>query len=710
MRPPRLVEPVVGALPVSFVVPSLPLSEAGLVFAVITVAIVVAPLLARVTRTPEVVTFVLVGFAIGPTGLGLLERAGAIATLGGAGLLFLMFIAGLELDLDDFVAHRRDSIGFGTLTFIVPMVLGTIVALALGYDLLPSLLIASCWASHTLIAYPTFQRVGTAGNRAVATSVGATIITDAAALLVLAVVARAFQGALTPAFWATLVPSLVIVTAATIFGLPRLAARFFAGPGQDRDLRFVFVLSALFVVAAAFQLIGIEPIVGAFLAGLALNRSVPNEGALMARLEVIGSSIFIPLFLLATGMLIDLQVLLDPRTLLIGGSFTAVAVVAKLAAAALSGRLFGYDRTEVGAMFSLSSAQAAATLAAVIVGLQVGLIDEATVNAVMLVILVTCVAASVTAARYAPRLERPRSTRHLGEVVVAPVANPANAPTLLRFASAFARADGGLVVPLTVATAGVSAEQLDELRRFDAAALRAAQAAGAEADSLLRIDASPQTGIVHTVVERRASLLVMGWKGRSDRPDALFGGIIDGVLSASPVPTLLVRDGDDRISRVLVVIDASVTRPAGRPALRLALRAAAVAARGAGIEVAVVSNREDPALTRMVGELLGTVPLRHDPRRRSVLVAELTRSGDLVVLPAIGDRSHVRALTRRVVPAVPTGAGLVVAFDASPAEDPVAGATGTPKDAQDDAQDASTPPEHGAPPEHGTPHGRAPTR
>jgi Kef-type K+ transport system membrane component KefB/nucleotide-binding universal stress UspA family protein len=666
VRPPRLVEPVVGDPRVSFVVPALPLSDAGMVFAVLTVAILLAPLLARSARVPEVVAFVLVGFAIGPTGLGLLERAGVVATLGGAGLLYLMFIAGVELDLDDFVAHRRDSVGFGILTFVVPMTLGTVVSLALGYDPLPALLIASCWASHTLIAYPTFQRTGTAGNRAVATSVGATIITDAAALLVLAIVARAFQGALTAVFWVTLVPSAVLVTVAVVAGLPRLATRFFAGLGQAQALRFVFVLASLFVVASAFQLIGIEAIVGAFLAGLALNRSVPNGGALMARLDFVGATLFVPLFLLATGMLIDLQVLMDPRTLLLGAAFTGVVVVAKLGAAWLSGRLFGYDRNEIGAMFALSAAQAAATLAAIVVGLQVGLIDTETVNAAMLVILATCVAASLTASRYAPRLERPRSSRHLGEVVVTPVANPATAPALLRFAAAFARTDGGLIVPLTVATAGGAPGRLTELRTFDDEVLRAAQATGAEADSVLRIDSSPQAGIIHTLHERRASLLVLGWKGRSGHPDALFGGIIDDVLGASPVPTLVVRDATHPIGRILVVIDASVTRPAGHPALRLALHTAAVTARTLGVDVVVHSNREDPTASQYARDLLGNVPIQHDTRRRSGLVTDLARPDDLVILPAMGDRVRVRALARRVLPAVPDGAGLVVAFDTSP--------------------------------------------
>jgi Kef-type K+ transport system membrane component KefB len=649
---------------VSFHLPELPLTDPGLLFAVLTAAILLAPLLARRLKLPEVVAVVVVGFAIGPTGLGLVERAGVVEVLGNVGLLYLMFVAGLELDLDDFIEHRRDSIGFGVLTFVVPMTLGTVTALALGYELLASLLLASCWASHTLVTYPVFQRVGTMGNRAVATSVGATIITDTAALVVLAVVARAHQGALTPVFWATLLPSMALLTAGAVLGLPRLARWFFSGRGQDRSLRFLFVMVALFVVASLAEVIGIEAIVGAFLAGLALNRSVPNGGALMERIDFLGASLFIPLFLLATGMLIDVQVLLEPRTLLVGASFTAVALGAKLLAAFVTGKVLGYDGVEIGAMFSLSAAQAAATLAAIVVGLNVGLIDEDTVNAVMMVILITCLVSPAAASRYATRLPRPATDRDLGEVVVVPVANPATAPRLMRLASAFARADGGLVVPLMVVPSETDQEGLERARELEEEVLQVAQSAGAEARGVLRIDSSPDAGIAHTVVEHQGSLLVLGWKGGSRRGEALFGGIIDGVLSRTSVPTLIVREGQAPPTRVLVVIDGSVTSPAGGPALDLALETARVAAREVGGDVHVVTNLTDQRIDERVRKALD-VEVHHDGRRRAIVVKDLARPSDIVVVPTIGDEPNLASVAARIVRATPEDASLVVALDNS---------------------------------------------
>jgi Kef-type K+ transport system membrane component KefB len=652
---------------VSFVVPALPLTDAGPVFAVLALAILLAPILARLLRAPEVVTFVLLGFVVGPTGLGLIERAGAVATLGGAGLLYLMFVAGLELDLDDFVAYRAHSIGFGVATFLVPMALGTVVALALDYSTLAALLLASCWASHTLVTYPIFQRVGTVGNRAVATSVGATIITDTAALLVLAVVARASQGGLTSLFWATLLPSLAAVTVAVVAGLPKVARWFFSGIGQQRSLRFAFVLVALFVVASLFEVIGVEAIVGAFLAGLALNRSVPNGGPLMERIDFVGGTILVPLFLLATGMLIDPRVLTDARTLAVGAAFTAVAIVAKLVAAAGAGRWFRYTGAEIAAMFALSSAQAAATLAAIVVGLNVGLLTEGDVNAVMMVILVTCVLASLVAGRAAPLLPRPVPTRDLGETVVVPVANPTTAPRLMRLASAFARADGGMVVPVLVVPNAADTEQLARARSLDDEMLAVAQSAGAEARGVLRIDTSPEAGIAHTVVEQQGSMLILGWKGGTGRRDALFGGITDRVLSSTFVPTVVARESAVASTRVLIVVDGSVLVPAGEPALRLALRVAAVLARSEGVPVEVVSNEADPLLDRLASEYLAAGVVL-DERRRSIVVRDRARDTDVLVIPALADEQHLRAVALRVMRAAPAGASVLVCVDSALAD------------------------------------------
>lgn len=643
----------------SFEVPSLPLLEAGPVFAVLVAVVLAAPLVARIVRVPDVVVLLVAGMVVGPTGLGLLEREGAVALLGSAGLLYLMFLAGLELDLDDFLANRAASYRFGVLTFVVPITLGTASAFALGFDLLPAVLIGSCWASHTLLAYPQFRRAGTAGHRVVAATVGATIITDTAALLVLVVVVRAHEGDLSAAFWLTLVPAFGALVLGTLVGLPRIARRFFAGPGQDPTLRLLFVLLCLFTVAGLTAAVGVEPIIGAFVAGLALNRSVPNGGALMERVELLGGALFVPLFLVATGMLVDLRLLLEPRILGWGAAFTVVATLSKLLAAMAAGRLLRATATEVGAMFALSNAQAAATLAAVVVGLEVGLLGDGVVDAVVLVILVTCVVSSLVAARVAPRLRADDRDPPLGSAVVVPVVNPATAGGLLELAGLFARADAGVLVPVVVAPTGSDAAVLQDQRALLATVVRAAQSAGAEARPVLRIDATPADGIAHTVTEAEASLLVLGWQGRSTSLASALGGVVDPVLDAVQVPTLVLHDGPRRARRVLVVLDEGLVRGRGSAPVALGLRAGAEVARARRIPLEVVATSHDEDLLAMVTELLGRPPTVR-PGRRAAVVAELATGDDLVVLPSLADAGSLRALVSRVLRAVPADASTLV--------------------------------------------------
>jgi Kef-type K+ transport system membrane component KefB/nucleotide-binding universal stress UspA family protein len=646
-----------------FHLPELPLTDAGWLFALLMALILAVPMLAERLRIPSIVGLVLAGTAVGPTGLGLVERAGLIETLGTVGLLYLMFVAGLELDLDDFAANRRHALTFGGLTFLLPMLIGTAAIAAMGFELLAALLLASCWASHTLLTYPTFRRFGTQGTRAVATSVGATILTDTAALLVLVVVARAHQGELGAAFWLTLVPSLLGLLVVLLWVLPRIAAWFFAGPGQDRSLRFLFIMVALFTAAALAELAGIEAIIGAFLAGLALNRLVPNTSLLMDRVEFLGASLLIPLFLLSVGMLIDPAVLTDPTTLGVAAGFTAVALGAKLLAAVGAGRLFRYSWTEIGAMFSLSSAQAAATLAAVIIGLQVGLIETETVNAVILVILVTCVVSSWAANRTAARLERPDAGRALGQTVVVPVANPGSREPLVRLAARMARRDSGFVVPLTVVDADVPESELEYLGEANEAAERIALANGAEAAAVLRIDRTPTSGILHTLVERRGSLLVLGWSGQTGRGGALFSTLIDRVLAEAPVPMLIARLREEEPRGVLLSISESNTTPAGRGGLELALEAARRLSRREQLPVRVLSNSADAEVAARVREVLD-VPLEVDQRRRSIAVRAHAQPGDLIIVPVKPTGQALRGAASRIARAIPDHS-FVMALDVS---------------------------------------------
>jgi Kef-type K+ transport system membrane component KefB len=625
--------------------------------------VLLAPILAERARIPGVVGLVVVGVLIGPHTSGLLERDGTIAVLGSVGLLYLMFVVGLELDLEDFSRHRRGAVLFGVATFVIPMALGTALIPLLGFELLPSILLASCWASHTLVAYPVYRRLGTASSRAVSVSVGATIVTDTAALLVLVVVARAHVGGLDARFWATLVPSLAALLLLLLVGLPRLARWFFSQLGQDRAARFGFLLVALFASAGLAELAGIEGIIGAFLAGLALNRMVPAGSALMERVEFFGSSFLIPLFLVAVGMLVDPRVFTEAETLWVGLGFTAIALVAKWLAAWLTGTVLRYDRAEIGTMFSLSGAQAAATLAAVVVGLQVGLIGEETVNAVIAVILITCLVTSATAGRYAPRLSQPPARRALGETVLVPVARPESAAPLMRFAAAVARRDSGTVVPLVVVAGGPAPERLAGARALAAEAGRHVLAQGGHADATVRIDVSASAGSLHVAAERGATFIVLGWKGYTSRRESLFGGVIDDVVQAAPVPVVVTRLHDRPVRRVLVLVGESGGGPAERSGLHLAVELAGRLSGEGALPVAVHSATDDP-LVDVLAQARLKVRASHDPRRRPAMARALAGPDDLILLPVAPDATDLNREAARVAQAVPE-ASVVTVIDSA---------------------------------------------
>jgi Kef-type K+ transport system membrane component KefB len=645
-----------------FDLPGRPLDDPAWVFALIMALILFVPVLAARARVPAVVGLVVAGTLVGPHVLVLLERDGAVALLGSAGLLYLMLVAGLELDLEEFRARRRDSVVFGAATFVIPISLGTAVSLLLGFSPLAALLIGSAWASHTLVAYPIFQRHGTARNRAVAVAVGATILTDTAALLVLAGVAGAERGDTGLAFWAGLAGGLAMLLLVTFVLLPRLARRFFAGLGQDRSARFLFVLVALFGVSGLAQLAGIEAIVGAFLAGLALNPLVAERSLLMDRIRFLGDYLLIPIFLISVGMLIDPRVLLDPEALGFAAAFVGVATGSKALAALASGRLLGYSWPEIGSMFALSNAQAAATLAAMIVGLQVGLISVETVNAVVVVILVTCLTASWVASRAAPRLPHPAVRRRLGETVVVPLVRPESARPLVWVAAAMARPDSGTVVPLRVLPPESDAEQVDACRGSIISAESVALGFGADATGMVRIDASPAAGVNHTIVEHGATLAVLGWKGRRrTRGEALFGDILDTIVAGAVAPVLIGRLRDLPPGRIVVAVAATDLAPGAEPSLQLALETARRLRGGPDVEVLVVSQVEDGRLAERVSARLGTGVVR-DQRSRSVALRSRARPDDLVIVPVSPDRTGLRRISATLVRAAPDSS-VLVAYD-----------------------------------------------
>jgi len=373
-----------------------PPTSAEWTFFVAAVVILVGPLLVERIGLPGIVGVILGGLLVGPFVLGWVERQGVVEDLGQLGILFLMFLAGLELDLDEFAANRRAALTFGAFTFTLPFVLGIAVVLPFGYGAATAMLFGSLWASHTLVAYPIVQEHGLLRERAVGVAGGGTVMTDTLALPVLAVVAGSVASDARPTVLLLEVAlGLVVLAIFCALLLPRVTRWVFAGVGQHRGARFLFILVALTAAALVADRAGIEGIVGAFFAGLALNRLVPARSRLMEQIEFVGGVLLIPFFLLSTGMLIDPKEFTQRRVLAIAALSLAVVFVGKAAAAYLSGRVLGLARSQVRLLFGLSLAQAAATLAAVTIGVEIGLFDTDLLNATLVVVLVTVLVSSV---------------------------------------------------------------------------------------------------------------------------------------------------------------------------------------------------------------------------------------------------------------------------------------------------------------------------
>jgi len=571
----------------------LPLTDPGAVFAVLFLLVLLGPLAADRLRLPGIIGLVVAGMLVGPNVIGIIDQNTFIETIGYIGLLYLMFQGGLDLDLDGFLRYRRDSIVFGVATFIIPMVLVTWTALALGIDLLAAIIIGSALTSHTLLSFGTITKLDLTRNRAVTATLGATLLSTIAALLVLAVAAAAATGDAGWLFWVAFVIGLIAYLSLVLIGLPRFTRWFFTGLGQDRQVRLTFLLSGMGVAAVLAGAIGIEPIVGAFLAGLAFNPFVPSGTIIADRVRVLGESVFIPAFLVSTGMLLDpLGLFADPRTLLFGGAFVAAGVLSKWLAAEISGRLMGADGPERVVMFSLSVGQAAGALAATIVARDLGLIGDVEVNAIVLVILVTALLAGVTADRWAPRIDASvGGEARIGTRVVVPVSNPRTVTTLVRIAAQVAAPDSGAVVAVNVLPFDARPEQMKIHRELASTAEKVALAAGSEVSTSVRIDSSTVGGVLHTIVEQSGTSLVMGWKGYANAREGFFGSVIDQIVSQSPVPVLVCRPGDDDATeRVVVVVTDEEAGPTGKVGIRLSFEIGSRLARQAEVDMVVISD------------------------------------------------------------------------------------------------------------------------
>jgi Kef-type K+ transport system membrane component KefB len=524
---------------------------------VLAVVVIAGPLLAEKARLPGLIGFMLGGTLLGPYVLGFLDE-GQFDGIGGLGILYLMFLAGLELDMDIFQRYRSAAGQFGLLTFGFPFLIGWWGATQMGMETPSAILLGSIWASHTLVALPIIKRAGLSGSRVAAVAAGATIITDTLALIVLAVITSgAAESGGGAADLLRLLAGLAGLIFVTLWLYPRVGSWFFAGPGNDRSLRFMFLLGAMALGGLLAELAGMEGIVGAFFAGLGLNRLVPKRSNLMEKIEFVGSALFIPAFLISVGMLIDPSVLFDSATLAMAAGFLAIVAVGKALAAVVAGKpILGFSWSEIGLLFSLTIGQAAATLAAALVGFSIGLFSDQVINAVVLTVLFTVLGSSILTNLFS-RFVQPEQTieRPIGSSVIAPIPPGIDADAVLQIGGLIARAGTGTVSPMVVVPAGqFSDEESAAAKEAVEAARLAVSASGAEAEGMVRVDSSLKSAVLNVVAERDGSMILLVAPRGRRLAELAFGGPIHSIGGASPVPTVLAVGVTSLPERLLVVV------------------------------------------------------------------------------------------------------------------------------------------------------------
>ncbi len=522
-----------------------PFSNPVLIFSLILFIILLSPILLRRIKIPGIIGLILSGVLIGPHGLGLLERSSAVDLFSTIGLLYIMFIAGLELDMNEFRKSRHKSVVFGILTFVVPMSVGFPVCYyLLGYDTLASIMIASMFATHTLVAYPVVNSYGISKNEAVAITIGGTILTDTAVLIILAVIIGASQGQLDQQFWVTLGISFAIFLSIMFGIVPRVAKWFFQKVEGEKTAHYIFVLFVVFFAAFLAEMAGLEHIIGAFVAGLALNKLIPHSSALMNRIEFIGNAIFIPFFLISVGMIVDISVLTrGPMALYIAATLTVAAITTKWVAAWLTQLSFGYSPAQRQVIFGLSSAHAAATLAVIMVGYQYGIIDENVLNGTIVLILITCIVASLATERASKQVvlageqdqDDPIEKRNIArdEQLILPIANLNNMESLLDFATLIRskRSPHPLTVVTVVNNNEMAESNLKKARKNLDSTAKYASGSEIEVNMMATIDYNIASGISRATREVGADAIILGWPSKPGIIEKMVGEKTESILS-----------------------------------------------------------------------------------------------------------------------------------------------------------------------------------
>ncbi len=544
------------------------------IFLIVLSIILFAPLILNKLKIPHIIGLIVAGTVIGPYGFNVLAADSSFAVFGQVGLLYLMFLAGLEIDMYHLRLNLKRGLVFGLLTLLFPLVLGVLSSVyILKLDWLTSMLLGSMYASHTLLSYPVAARLGITKSPAVVIAIVGTIIAVLGALLVLAgTVSTARSGSFDLVGLLLLFGKLILWAVALLYFFPRMTRAFFKRH-SDKVTQYVFVLALVFLAAGTAQMIGLEPVLGAFLAGLLLNRFVPVGSPLMSSIEFVGNALFIPYFLISVGMMINVEVLTDVNTLMLSGIMLTVAMVAKWVPAWIAQKIYHLSGSSRDVMFGLTTAHTAVALAVVTVGYQMGMFDEVVLNSTLVVIMITCGVAPVITSAAAARLKVQmvsdegeslvRGTRVNNTLI--PVANPVTASQLMEMALLMRNERGRH----SMYALHVRNDNNSKSKSLSAASLRAARAVAAaadyEIDTLDRYDLNTVTGVLNAIEERDITEVLLGMHRRTTVIDSFFGAKVEQLLRSTNKMILISRCfiPPNTLTRILVWVPAKAQYETG---------------------------------------------------------------------------------------------------------------------------------------------------
>jgi Kef-type K+ transport system membrane component KefB len=543
----------------------LPVKNPVLILALTLLIILFSPLLFKRFKIPGIIGLIIAGVFIGPNSLHIIESTNSFELLSKTGLLYIMFLAGLEIDMQEFRQNRSKSIVFGALTFLVPISIGYLVCIyVFHFSLWSSVLLASMFSTHTLLSYPIVSNMGIVKNRAVQITFGGTIITDSAVLILLGIITNVVTGEMNGAFWIKIIVSLGLLFFSTLYLLPKISRWFFRNIEAQASSHYIYVLAVVFISGFLSELAGVEPIIGAFLAGLGLNKVIPHNSILMNRIVFIGNTLFIPFFLISAGMLVDLKLFFKGSdALLFAGILCVVGLLTKYFAAWLTAFIYKFSKPERNIIFGLSVSHAAATLAIIKVGFDIGLFDQNIINATIILILISCLVSSFVserAARQIAVLEKDVSRKASDKIerILIPVSNPENIQRLIDFALLIKdQKSNEAIYPLSIVEDDADAdEKLNVVRKVIEGAVEQISSGDKKVEVLKKVDLSIVDGIIRTAKAYNITDILISFKAQHGASNLIFGNISENLLNKSKQAVIIskILQPLNTFKRIIVVL------------------------------------------------------------------------------------------------------------------------------------------------------------